>query len=69
METDRELAAFQAALLNLLQQPLTPGEILVRLRGDAAFKPYAEYVEKMDVRSIEVAAVLVKKWGKTSSAN
>jgi hypothetical protein len=68
METDRDLAAFRAALLELLHQPLTPGEILARLRSDAAFKPYAAYVEKMDVRSIEVAALLVKKWGKISAA-
>jgi hypothetical protein len=64
METDHDLAAFQAALLDLLYQPLTPQEILARLKTDAAFKPYASYVEKMDVRSVEVAAHLVKKWGK-----
>jgi len=28
----------------------------------AAFKPYLEFIESFDIRSVETAAELVKKW-------
>ena len=62
--TDADLADFQSALLELLAQPLSPAEIERRLRTDAAFAPYRDYVESFDLRMIEVAAALVKKWGR-----
>ena len=67
MEQDRRLDEFQAALLELLDQPLAVDEILARLRTDEAFAPYREYVETFEPRMVEVAAELVKKWGRRSA--
>ena len=67
MEQDRTLDEFQAALLELLDQPLAPDEILARLKTDEAFVPSREYVETFEPRMVEVAAELVKKWGRRSA--
>jgi hypothetical protein len=61
---DERLSAFQAALLELLSQPLSPDELIARLRTDAAFAPFADYIETFEPRMVEVAAALVKKWGR-----
>ncbi len=62
--SDAELAAFQSALLELLAEPLSPAEIERRLRSDAAFEPHRAYIESFDLKMIEAAALLVKKWGR-----
>lgn len=62
-----ELAEFQAALLKLLDQPLSAKEMLERLKSDAAFAPFQPYIAQFDLRSIEVAAEITKKWGKKMS--
>ena len=59
-----DLAAFQAALLDLLASPLTPQEMLHHLRTDAAFDPYRDYIDTFELRMVEVAAALTKKWGR-----
>lgn len=64
--SDAELAAFQSALLELLAQPLTPAEIARRLQTDPAFTAHRDYIGSFDPRMIEVAALLVKKWGRRS---
>lgn len=61
---DAHLAAFQAALLELLAQPLSPAEMMERLQHDATFAPFADYVSTFEPRMLEVAAALVKKWGR-----
>ena len=61
--TEADLAAFQSALLELLAEPLPPSESQHRLRTDAAFAAHRDYVETFDLRMIEVASALVKKWG------
>ena len=62
-----ELAQFQAALLELLAQPISPEESARRLREDDAFAPFREYSESFEPRFLEVAAALVKKWGRSDS--
>ena len=62
-EECQELAEFQTALLDLLHQPLATEEILVRLRDDPRFAPYADYIATFEPRMVEVAAELTKKWG------
>ncbi|HYF50373.1 MAG TPA: hypothetical protein VEJ63_13265 [Planctomycetota bacterium] len=59
-----ELAQFQAALLSLLDQELTAEEMLARMKSDPAFAPFKGYVEQFDLRAVEVAAEITKKWGK-----
>ena len=64
MQPADDLAAFQAALLALLAEDLPAETLLHRLREDAAFAGYREYVEGFEPRMLAVAAELVKKWGK-----
>jgi hypothetical protein len=63
---DADLARFQAALLELLSQPLGADEMARRLREDEAFAPFQDYVAGFEPRMIEVAAALTKKWGRRS---
>ena len=65
---EAELADFQAALLDLLAQPIAANEIARRLREEAAFAPYREYSASFEPRFLEVAASLVKKWGRSNLA-
>ncbi|MFO0969116.1 MAG: hypothetical protein U0793_26475 [Gemmataceae bacterium] len=60
----QELAAFQAALLDLLSQDLAVEEVRQRLRSDAVFAPFQEYLEEAAPRMLEVALELTKKWGR-----
>ena len=61
---DEALSLFQAALLDLLAQPLPAGDMARRLREDAAFAPFRGYTTGFEPRMIEVAAELTKKWGR-----
>jgi hypothetical protein len=64
LANDKSLADFQAALLDLLVQPL-PAEIMhERLRTAPEFQEYQAYIADFEPRMIEVAAELVKKWGR-----
>ena len=62
-----ELAAFQTALLSLLDEGLPAEETLRRLRADDAFAPFAEYVSRFDARMVAVAVALMAKWGRRRS--
>jgi hypothetical protein len=64
MASVNELAAFQAALLDLLAQDLPAEEMERRLREDAAFVEFRADVEGYEPRMLVVAAELMKKWGK-----
>ncbi len=61
---DDDLAAFQAALLDLLDRGLPAEEVRRRLRDDPAFAAFRGYVEAFEPRMLAVAAELVKKWGR-----
>ena len=62
MAEDPTLAAFQAALLDLLARDIPLAEILQALDENSAFAPYRDYVASFEPRMVEVAAALVKKW-------
>jgi hypothetical protein len=64
MQQDEQLGAYQAALLDLLAQPLTVPEIVARMNQDSAFTAYGDYMASFEPEMIEVAAELVKKWGR-----
>ena len=64
MASTDDLTAFQSALLDLLSRDLSSAEMQAKLRSDAAFACYHEYVQAMEPRMLEVAVELVKKWGK-----
>ena len=66
MQAADELAAFQAALLKLLAEDLSAETLSRRLREDAAYAGFREYVDGFEPRMLAVAAELVKKWGKRS---
>jgi hypothetical protein len=68
VQADDALAGFQAALLALLAEDLPVEEIQRRLRHDPAFERFREYVDGFEPRMIEVAAALVKKWGRRDAS-
>lgn len=62
-----ELAAFQAALLELLHSDLPPAHIVDQLRDDPAFDAYRDWVDTFEPRMVETAAALVKRWARRES--
>lgn len=67
MREDAELARFQAALLDLLASDLPADEVHRRLAADPAAKPFADYVEGFDLRCVEVAGKITRKFGRRTS--
>jgi hypothetical protein len=63
LEEQDKSAAFQAALLTLLDQKMSPQEMMRTLSTDPQFEVFRQYVQSFDLDMIEVASVLVKKWG------
>lgn len=61
------IGEFQDALLELFAQDLPLTTIQERLNEDMAFAPFRDYVQGFEPRMLEVAAALVKKWGKRSA--
>ena len=64
METDPQLARFQAALLELLAGPLSTQEKYEHLQHAPEFEPYRAYVKNYDLRALETASELIRKWGR-----
>ena len=62
-----QLGEFQAQLLELLAQDLSLEAMQKRLNEDEAFAAFRAYVHGCEPRMLEVAALLVKKWGKRST--
>lgn len=60
---DRELAAFQACLLDALYKHETAAAILAALVDSKATLPFRDYIGGFEPEMLEVAAALVKKWG------
>jgi hypothetical protein len=63
-----EVALFQAALLDLFAQNLPLQTVQQRLNEDEAFVPFRDYVQSFEPRMLEVAMLLVGKWGKRTSS-
>jgi len=61
---DDLLAAFQDALLDLLDQGLPVEAVRERLREDPAFAAFRDYAAAIEPRMLEVAGELVRKWGR-----
>ena len=61
--TPEQLAQFQAALLDLLDQPISGEAIHEALQTRPEFAAYRDYIETFEPRMLEVAAELTKKWG------
>jgi hypothetical protein len=59
-----ELAAFQAALLDVLHAGGTPEEMRARLLGHEFAVEFVDYIRQFDDRMLLVAAELVQKWGR-----
>jgi hypothetical protein len=64
MNDEERLARFQAALLEILAQPLDTEGLARCLAADPDCEPYREYLATFEPRMLEVAAALVKKWGR-----
>ena len=63
MLEDLELERFQARLLDLLHQDLPPAETLARLKALPESAPFAAWVAGFDLRTIEVAGKITRKFG------
>jgi hypothetical protein len=61
-ETD--IATFQASLLEILSAQSSPPQILMTLQELSTPDAMAEYITTFDPRMIQLAADLVKQWGK-----
>ena len=62
-----QIGEFQGALVELLAQDLSLEAVQKRLHEEPAFAPFQDYVHGFEARMLEVAALLVKKWGKRSA--
>ena len=60
---DPQLAEFQAELLELLARSNAPADAMDALKAMKTTQELADYVAGFEPRMVEVAAVLVKKWG------
>ena len=62
-DDERELARYQAALLEVLAGAEQPEQALRELHERAEFAPFAGYVGSFEPRCVEVGMRLVKQWG------
>lgn len=64
----RELAQYQAALLDALDAGGTPEEVVKRLRRDPRAHAFREYASTFDARSVEALTKLMALWGERGTA-
>ncbi len=64
MRDDVQMAAFQAAMLELLDSPLSASELKDRMLAHPASAPFRDWVAQWDLRCVETAGLLVKQWGR-----
>jgi hypothetical protein len=64
---ETELATFQASLLEILSVESEPAEVLKMLERLPMDSAMAEYIATFDPRMVQVAADLVKRWGRRSA--
>lgn len=68
IDGDPALAAFQAQLLRLLaDETLDPETVVARLRDDPAAEPFVDYVDALDLRCVEVAGRITRKFAVRNS--
>jgi D-arabinose 1-dehydrogenase-like Zn-dependent alcohol dehydrogenase len=67
-DDERELARYQAALLEVLASAERPEDALRALHGRAEIAPFAGYVGSFEPRCVEVGMRLVKQWGGRSGS-
>ena len=60
---ERELAEFQAALLEVLGSGLSAEAMLESLSRHPAAESFRDYLDSFEPRMLAVAAELVAKWG------
>jgi len=61
---DSDLATLQAELLSRLDRRDEPGDIIDSLRTIETGQVYREWIESFDPDMAELAAQLVRKWGR-----
>lgn len=66
-DQDQELADFQACLLDVLHKHHHAEEIMAALNASVATLAFRDYISTFEPEMLEVAALLVKKWGVKSS--
>jgi hypothetical protein len=64
---ETEIATFQESLLEILSTQSSLSQILTTLQELSTPNEIAEYIETFDPRMIQLAADLVKQWGKRYS--
>jgi hypothetical protein len=64
---ETEIATFQESLLEILSAQSSPSQILMTLQELSTPNAMAEYTATFDPRMIQLAADLVKQWGKRYS--
>jgi hypothetical protein len=62
-DSDKQLAVFQACLLDALYNHETADQIIAALQASDATLPFRDYLSMAEPEMLEVAAELVKKWG------
>ena len=63
-----QLARFQSALIEALARETSLDTLRSRLQSEAAFLPFRDYLQACDPRMLQVAADLIKKWGRRHAA-
>jgi hypothetical protein len=63
---ETELATFQASLLEILSVESEPAEVLKMLQALPMDSGMAQYIATFDPKMIQVAADLIKQWGRRS---
>jgi hypothetical protein len=61
---DADLATLQAELLSRLDRHDEPGDILASLQSIETGEQYRAWIESFDPDMAELAAQLVRKWGR-----
>lgn len=60
---DKDLAAFQAVLLNRLDGISEADDVVQNLRAIESVEEYKQWIESFDPHMAQLAAQLVQKWG------
>jgi hypothetical protein len=59
-----EIETFQASLLEILSSQTDPAQVLTTLQESSKSNAMSEYIATFDPRMVQLAANLVKQWGR-----